>query len=930
MLKQWRLAFGLALSATLWAAVPAYALFGDSSPGALIAEGRQFVAKGDLKEAQVQFKKAIKANPEDGEARFELGNVQMRLGDFAGAEAQLEMARDRGYAPEKTVPLIAWSMLYQGRNEELLKSVQPCPDNAVCRAEVLSARAQAELALRDIKAADADSQAAVESQPDGLPGLRARARVLAAKGDYAKAEETADRILGLNPKLADVSTLKGDLRRQAGDNAAAAKFYGNALEISPKDLTARTRLASVLMAQGQTDAARREIDQALVLQPKSVMALYLKGLLLAKTDKMAEALQVVRPVEAELGKDPRGAFLLAVIHLANNNIETAYKFATQFHAQAPGDLPGTKLLAQASLRMRDFDKVVRLLEPLREQLAGDPAALDILGSAYLAEGKVKDANEALTQAVSLRPEATETRERLALLHTGQKDTRDAGIHELEELVSKNPERSQVSIALIGTYFRSGNYDGAIELATALSQREPNNPLPLSLRGLAKQGKGDEVGARSDFNAALTKDETYVPAVLDLSDLDLRAGKFDSARQDLDKILKTKPDELPALMMRAKVEVAANNVAACLPFPDRAIAAHPSELEPRAILLKILASGTDPVRAAGVAQDLAQAQAKNPKAIGVAVEALLVLGKTDDAIAVMKKAEGDFAADARVNEGIGKVFMQLGRWSEAKEALDRAISVDPALIPAWADRVVVEFKVQGLDAALALAAKAQQVNPKSQMAQLLSADLLLRTGHFPEAEQAYGKVLAANPGPVVMNRVFDSIIAGGDRPRARKALTEWLAAHPDDLAGQMALAGDFLAAKEYRTAAQRYESLAAKMPRNAVVFNNLANVYDNLGDPRAVETARVAYGLSPETSSIADTYGWLLFRKGDREQGGPLIRSAQQSDPGNPVKAYHLAEVLSARNEPGDAKRILKQLIEAKVNFEDIDAARKLYARLGGQ
>lgn len=924
------LAVGLSLLASLWAAGPAYALFGDSSPGTLIAEGRQLVGKGDLKEAQLQFKKAIKANPEDGEARFELGNVQMRLGDFAGAQAQLEMARDRGYAPEKTVPLIAWAMLYQGRNDELLKTVQPCPDNAICRAEVLSARAQAELALKDIKAADADSLAAVEAQPDGLPGLRARAKVLAAKGDYAQAEEAADRILTLSPKLADVLTLKGDLRRQAGDNAAAAKFYRDALEIRPKDLTARTRLASALMAQGQTDEARREIDQALAVEPKSVMALYMKALLLARTGKMAEALQVVRPVEAEMGKDPRGTFLLAVIHLANNNIETAYNFATQFHAQVPGDLPGTKLLANASLRMRDFDKVVKLLEPLRDQLAGDPAALDILGSAYLAEGKVKDANEALSQAVALRPDATETRERLALLHTGQKDTREAGIHELEDLVSKNPERSQVSVALIGTYFRTGNYDGAIETATALSKREPHNPLPLSLRGLAKQAKGDEAGARSDFNAALAMDQSFVPAALDLANLDLRAGKFDPARQDVDKVLKTKPDDLPALMMRARIEVAANKVPASLPFLDRAIAAQPAELEPRAILLRILASGADPAKAAGVAMDLAHALAKNPKAIAMAVEALLALGKTDDAVAIMKKAEGDFAADARVNHGIGKVFMQLGRWPEAKEALDRSVSVDPGFIPAWADRVAVEFRAQGLDAALALAARAQQMNPKNEMAQLLSADLLLRTGHFPEAEQAYGKVLAARPTPMAMNRLFGAVLAGGDRPRARKMLNEWLAKHPDDLNNQMALADDFLAAKEYRMAAQQYGAISTKMPRNAVVFNNLANVYDRLDDPRAVETAKIAYGLSPETSSIADTYGWLLFRKGDVEQGGALIRSAQQADSRNPVKAYHLAEVLSARGDPDDAKQILKQVIEAKVNFEELDAARKLYARLGGQ
>jgi putative PEP-CTERM system TPR-repeat lipoprotein len=660
-----------------------------------------------------------------------------------------------------------------------------------------------------------------------------------------------------------------------------------------------------------------------------VPALYVKALLLAQTNQMADALDVVRPAEAAIAKDLSGAMLLGVIHLGNNSLEAAYKYALQFHNLVPENIAGTKLLATINFRFGNYDKVISTLEPFREPLAQDAAALDLLGSSYMAEGRIKDANEVLTQAVSLRPELAATRVRLALTHTKQAETRDNGLDELANLVTRSPDNAALGVALITSYFRSGDYDHAIDAATTMTLNAPTNPLPFSLRGSAKQAKGDEAGARSDFGEALARETSFLPAALSLAELDMGSGDFDRARGELEQILKSKPTDLRVLMERAAIEGRANNLPAMISFLERAANANPTELEPRNVLLKVLASGVDPARAATMASDLAHAQAHDPRAVDLAIQTLLGLGKTEDALLLLKKMESDFSEDITVGQRVGQIYMRLGLWPAAATIFDHLLASNTTLLPVWAERISVEFKLNGLDAAMTLAAKAQRQNPTNELAKLLTGDLLIRAGRRTEAEAAYRKLLVQSPSPAVMARLFHAVVVNGDHTKADKIMADWLAAHPDDLGNRLTLADDFLAAKNYRAAAQQYETVAPKMPSNAGLFNNLASAYDALNDPRAVDTIKRAYRLSPGTPAIADTYGYLLYRKGNAEQGAALVRRAQQSEPRNPTIAYHLAEILSARDDSEGAKNLLRQLLDAKANFDDADAARKLYARLTG-
>ena len=72
--------------------------------------------------------------------------------------------------------------------------------------------------------------------------------------------------------------------------------------------------------------------------------------------------------------------------------------------------------------------------------------------------------------------------------------------------------------------------------------------------------------------------------------------------------------------------------------------------------------------------------------------------------------------------------------------------------------------------------------------------------------------------------------------------------------------------------------------------------DENGDERAIDFARRAYEAAPSRAEIADTYGWIMLRKGNTVQAVELLNTAIAGAPENSDIRYHFASAL-ANSEP---------------------------------
>ncbi len=127
----------------------------------------------------------------------------------------------------------------------------------------------------------------------------------------------------------------------------------------------------------------------------------------------------------------------------------------------------------------------------------------------------------------------------------------------------------------------------------------------------------------------------------------------------------------------------------------------------------------------------------------------------------------------------------------------------------------------------------------------------------------------------------------------------------------------------------YEELYASGQKSPVILNNMAWLFQQMGDERALEFGRQAYDAAPNRPEIADTYGWILYNSGQKEQGLSILQQTYLTFPSQMEIGYHVAVVLGDLGRKAEAIKILQRVLESGEQFEQREEAATLLKTLGG-
>src|SRR5690606_28435531 len=92
-----------------------------------------------------------------------------------------------------------------------------------------------------------------------------------------------------------------------------------------------------------------------------------------------------------------------------------------------------------------------------------------------------------------------------------------------------------------------------------------------------------------------------------------------------------------------------------------------------------------------------------------------------------------------------------------------------------------------------------------------------------------------------------------------------------------------------TAMKWYQQTIELAPGNATALNNLAWIYYEQKDSRALELAKRAHELAPASPPILDTYGWILVEQGQVAEGIKYLQQAAKLAPDAQDIKTHLQE-----------------------------------------
>jgi len=891
--------------------------------------------KGDIAAAVIELKNAILADGNNSLARYELAMLYLRTGDAASAQRELETARLRGFDESKITPPLAQAYYAQGRFRDVVSKFSPAKLQGDARVDLLAMQARAHIALQDRAAARTLITEGLALNPERPSILVADTVLLRLEADYAGAEKQLDKALSKESQPEFV-VLKAELRQQQKDYDGALRQLDGLIQRSPNYLRAYIARALVKMAKQDFTGAREDIDHVQAQDSRNIMAHYLNAYLLVRDRKYREASQLLIGQTALLENFPPAAYLLAVASFSDNRPEIARTWAERYMSRAPDDVAGGRLLAAIHMRQSSPSRAVDVLERFLARNPGDMELKGQLANAYLGAGRSDLAVQMFEQGAEQAPNDQSAQMALAMgrLQTG---ATDQGIADLQKVLQINPGSLQANTALVLTQLRGKAPEKALKTTSEMIKATPNDPNAYNLQGTVYLSNNNLDAARTSFTTALTKDPSFVAAALNLALVEERNADEAAARKWYNEALRIDPKNITASEGLAALALRSGDYDSAVKQYEAAISRDPAANRARLKLIELQLQRPDNARALNSAREFAAAAPDDFTAIEILGRAQMANGDLTNGIASYKRLVTEAGDNPETHRRLGRAYAVAAvkdkakaeqYLNEARVALDRSLEVSPDFEASLADRVLLEKEQKGLDAALVLAQRLSANRPSSVVRLLVLGDTQAGAQKLNEAAATYQKAWSISKDSVILRRLYSALAQTKREGEGLALLKAWAAQNPADYSTRLMIMSHYINTKEYDAALKEALAMDEALPNNPLVLNNLAWLYGERNDPKALVAAERAYTLAPRSPDIADTFGWLHVQKGDVAKGVDILGKAHAMAPDRGDITYRYAFALEKKGDKTQARVVLQKALSTKGAFTERAQAEALLKQLG--
>lgn len=886
----------------------------------LLEEARQYRARGELRAAVIQLKNAIRQQPGDGAARQLLGELYLEQGDMLSAEKELRRAMESGRPRVEILPALGKAMLQQGAYQRLLAELASAADSAT----VLALRADAQLGLGKPDLAAPLFRQALQMQPDSVQGLLGLARLALWRKQPPEAMRYVEQAIVAQPKEVDALRFKGDMLRLQGRMDAARLAYEGILKLRPNDLQARIDIAGLAIDAGQLDQAREHLAAARKAQPNSLPVFYAQALLDFREGRHKSALEHVQLVLRAAPDDPPGLMLAASIELALGDLTQARVYLQKFLLGAPNHPYAMRLLASTALRAKQPDEALRLLQPLLAAENADAELLALAGDAAIQLGKFEQAANYFERGTRLAPGTSRLHAGLGLSRIGMGQSQRA-IADLEQAVSKQGAASRAGLLLVLTHMHNNDFAKALQQIDAMIS-QGDNPMAQNLRGGVKIATADYRAARAAFDRALQLEPLYLPALENLTQLDLLEKKPDQARARLLSALKQDKDHIGVMTALSRLASSQGRSAEAIEWMERASAARPDAIAPSALLVTLYMRSGAREKGLVLARKLHVASPSNPELLALLAQAESEVGDHARALDSYSKLAVLQPSSAAIQMHIAATQLALSNSDQAMAAARRALALEPDRNDALAAISALLIDKGALQEAVALAQGVQRRRPGDAIGFRLEGDALQAQGKHDDALQRYERGFALmRTGPLIIS-IHRALRAAGKQAAAVTRMAQWLDNNPSDSATRLYFASALLQDRHYQAASEQYQRILNSNPDHVLALNDLAWCYLQLSDKRAQAHAERAYKLAPQNPAIADTLGAVLTQQGQAVRAVPLLKKALEQAPAAADIRLHYAQALFRAGDKPGARVQCEQLLAVR-DFAQRDEVKALLAQL---
>ena len=425
----------------------------------------------------------------------------------------------------------------------------------------------------------------------------------------------------------------GDAAYKAGQFDDAVKHYESALAGDPDNLDIVMKIGKAHALAGRPEQAEPFYNRALARDPNCVDAHYGLGLLYE-------------------GKDPAKA---------------AEHFKVVFAAQPDN----ADVKSRLGFALLNSGKTAEATDLFGKWLEADPnadAPVDALRKIYDAQGETSKAEELLKRHVVARPESLNAAQNLAQFYD-RYYTRDRAIAVYKEFIERNPGSPDGPNALAGYYHSGGMSDDAIRIYKEMVKENPGDERARTNLINAYRDSGQFDKALAEIEAWTKDDPKAETAYRQMSLVFREQKKYDLAILAQEKLKAVNPKDSAPYLAIAEIYVEMGQPDKALDEFKTASNALPHDLAPRMKRLQIYEERKDYASALELIQEIAKIQPHNIDFLMNGPRYLLLMGKTQEAIAGYKGLIEKSPYDQRLYVRLAEAHEQAGQLDKALEVYE---------------------------------------------------------------------------------------------------------------------------------------------------------------------------------------------------------------------------------------------------------------------
>jgi tetratricopeptide (TPR) repeat protein len=695
-------------------------------------------------------------------------------------------------------------------------------------------------------------------------------------------------------ELAAKHARRGDEYAQQEKYKEAVIEYKNAVKAGPGDAVLRYKLAKAALEARDFPTAFQELQKTVELDPNNFEAMGKLGEIYVASGKTEEAAQIADNLVASRPQDPQGYILKSGIAVRAGKVDEA--IAQLKKAVELDPKPVRPILTVGNLYLLKRDRK-SAMEWYDKALAADPNAPEVhvaRGNLFFASGELDDGEKEYRKAIELSKEKENLRIALAehFLYQGRMEDSEKELNAvIQEMNSLKARKVLAEIKL-----DTGKPEEAKPLVDAILKGNEKDLDGKYLKGRIALSEKRLEDAKALFAEVIKQDAALARAHLYNGMTEILQGYLDVGKKEVQEAVRLEPNNVRARLVLGEIYLKSNAPAAAEKEALEVLQRNPSNVQAVVLYGDSFLARKDWAKAEQVYAAMIRQMPKSP--LGYFKMGLVrkFQDKPSEAAAFFSQAIERNPKDlTAVNEYIF-ALVAAKQVDKAKKVLDEYVAKEPKNPLLWETAGRFHLAMREPAEAETAFLKAIELAPDYTQPYYELGVLYIAQKKLPEAEAKFVKVIERNEKNVGAHTLLGVV--------------------------QNSLGKIEEANKQYRRSLEL-------SPKNAMAANNLAsNLSDHGGNlDEALKFAQVAREAAPENPNVADTLGWIYYKKGLIDTAYPLISDASKKLEKNAVVRYHHGMVLSKRGRTKEAAAELKAALSLDANFPGAAEAKKTLGSL---